>query len=55
VFRFCNPSPIGQDAANLIAAAPALLAALQRLVHPMADDDDLKTALDAIARATGAA
>jgi len=40
--------------ARLIAAAPCLLAALQRLVHPMADDDDLETALDAIARATGA-
>ena len=40
--------------ARLIAAAPDLLAALQRLVHPMADDDDLETALDAIARATGA-
>jgi hypothetical protein len=51
----CNPSPMGQDAARLIAAAPDLLAALQRLVHPMADDDDLETALDAIARATGAA
>jgi hypothetical protein len=50
----CNPSPMGQDAACLIAAAPCLLAALQRLVHPMADDDDLETALDAIARATGA-
>ena len=40
--------------ARLIAAAPDLLAALQRLVHPMADDTDLETALDAIARATGA-
>jgi hypothetical protein len=40
--------------ARLIAAAPDLLAALQRLVHPMADDDDLETALSVIARATGA-
>jgi len=40
--------------ARLIAAAPCLLAALQRLVHPMADDDDLETALEVIARATGA-
>jgi len=51
----CNPSPMGQSAAYLIAAAPALLAALQRLVHPMADDNDLENALDVIARATGAA
>jgi len=38
---------------NLIAAAPDLLAALQRLVHPMADDTDLEHALEVIARATG--
>ena len=50
----CNPSPMGQDAARVIAAAPCLLAALQRLVHPMADDDDLENALEVIARATGA-
>ena len=40
---------------NLIAAAPDLLAALRRLVHPMADDTDLENALDVITRATGAA
>jgi hypothetical protein len=39
--------------ARLIAAAPAMLRALLRLVHPMADDDDLSHALDVIARATG--
>ena len=50
----CNPSPMGQDAAYLIAAAPAMLAALQRLTHPAADDTDLAHALDVIARATGA-
>lgn len=33
--------------------APALLKALQRLTHPMADDEDLAHALDVIARATG--
>lgn len=38
---------------RLIAAAPALLKALQRLTHPMADDEDLSHALDVIARATG--
>lgn len=41
--------------ARLIAAAPDLLAALQRLVHPMADDTDVENARDVIARATGAA
>ena len=40
--------------ARLIAAAPCLLAALQRLTHPAADDTDLAHALDVIARATGA-
>ena len=40
--------------ARLIAAAPCLLAALQRLAHPMAEDDDLENALEVLARATGA-
>lgn len=39
--------------ARLIAAAPAMLKALQRLTHPMADDEDLRDALAVIARATG--
>lgn len=38
---------------DLIAAAPDLLRALQRLVHPMADDFDVEFAEDVIARATG--
>ena len=41
------------DDPRLIAQAPAMLKALQRLTHPMADDDDLRDALDVIARATG--
>ena len=41
--------------ARIAASAPDLLAALQRLVHPAADDTDLENALDVIARATGAA
>lgn len=35
-------------------AAPAMLGALQRLAHPMADDTDLDHALRVIAIATGA-
>jgi hypothetical protein len=50
----CNPSPMGQEAAYLIAAAPMMLDALRRLVHPAADDTDLENARDVIARATGA-
>jgi hypothetical protein len=42
------------QAARLIAAAPQLLSALQRLTHPAADDDDLAYALDVIRVATGA-
>ena len=40
--------------ALLIAAAPQMLRALQRLTHPAADDDDLAYALDVIRAATGA-
>lgn len=40
-------------AAHLIAAAPDLLAALERLAHPMADDDDLDYAREVIAKAKG--
>lgn len=39
--------------ARLIAAAPSMLRALQRLTHPAADDDDLAYALDVIRAATG--
>ena len=39
--------------ARLIAAAPDLLLALERLVHPMADDEDLSYARDCIANARG--
>jgi hypothetical protein len=40
--------------ALLIAAAPAMLRALQRLAHPAADDDDLAYAQSVIRAATGA-
>lgn len=39
--------------ARLIAASPDLLLALERLVHPMADDEDLSYARDCIANARG--
>ena len=39
----------------LIAAAPDLLKALQRITHPSADDDDLQNALQVIAQAPGKA
>jgi hypothetical protein len=32
-FTVCDPSPMGQDKAHLIAAAPALLAALEALLE----------------------
>lgn len=38
---------------RLIAAAPDMLAALERLTHPMADDGDLTFARAVIARALG--
>ena len=39
--------------ARLIASAPDLLAALERLAHPMADDEDLDYARAIIAKAKG--
>ena len=41
--------------ARLISAAPDMLKALQRITHPMADDDDVAFALDLIRRVTGEA
>ena len=42
-------------AAHLISLAPDLLAALERLAHPMADDEDLEHARELIAKAKGGA
>lgn len=39
--------------AQLIASAPDLLSALERLAHPMADDDDLDYAREIIRKAKG--
>ena len=52
-----NPAFVAGDIlpedARLIASAPDLLSALQRLAHPMADDEDLNYALAIIAKAKG--
>jgi hypothetical protein len=39
--------------ARLIASAPEMLLALERLAHPMADDDDLDYAREVIKKAKG--
>jgi hypothetical protein len=39
--------------AHLIASAPAMLSALERLAHPMADDDDLDFARAITRKAKG--
>jgi hypothetical protein len=43
----------GKPNAILIESAPDLLSALERLAHPMADDDDLDYAREVIAKAKG--
>lgn len=45
--------PDWESNARLIASAPDLLAALERLTHPMADDEDLDYARETIAKAKG--
>lgn len=45
----------GELNGDVIAAAPELLAALERLAHPMADDGDLDYAKEIIAKAKGGA
>jgi hypothetical protein len=42
-----------QANATLISCAPELLDALERLAHPMADDEDLDYAREIIAKAKG--
>ena len=52
-----NPAFVAGDIlpedARLIASAPDLLSALERLAHPMADDDDLDYAREVIRKAKG--
>jgi hypothetical protein len=52
-----NPAFVAGDIlpedARLIASAPDLLSALERLAHPMADDDDLDYAREVIRKARG--
>ena len=51
---FIRQSIVHDEAnARLIAAAPDLLLALERLAHPMADDEDLDYARGIIAKAKG--
>jgi hypothetical protein len=47
------PTPEMEADARLISAAPQMLLALERLAHPMADDDDLDYAREVIAKAKG--
>ena len=47
------PTPEMEADARLIASAPDLLRALERLAHPMADDEDLDYARAVIAKAKG--
>ena len=42
-----------QQTINLISLAPQMLLALQRLAHPMADDEDLDYAREIIRKAKG--
>lgn len=53
----CNPSPMGEDGARLIAAAPELLACLLDVLDADGDLDamDFKRYRAAIERATGGA
>jgi hypothetical protein len=48
-----TPESERQANADLIASAPDLLSALERLAHPMADDEDLDYAREIIAKAKG--
>jgi hypothetical protein len=48
-----TPEPEKLANARLISCAPQMLLAIERLIHPMADDDDLDYARAIIAKAKG--
>ena len=50
-----TPEPEKLANARLISCAPQMLSALERLSHPMADDEDLDYAREVIAKAKGLA
>ena len=52
-FRAFQDRKTNSSNAILISSAPDLLAALERLAHPMADDEDLDYAREVIAKAKG--
>lgn len=49
----CQMRDVDPAVAHLISAAPDLLRALRALVHPMASEQDLDAASEAIAKAEG--
>ena len=53
VFQVSTGTIPDNSDAHLISSAPELLAALERLAHPMADDEDLDYARAVIAKAKG--
>ena len=53
IATICDDATHWKTNARLIASAPELLSALERLVHPMADDEDLTYALKIISKAKG--
>jgi len=53
IATICDDATHWKSNARLIASAPDLLSALERLVHPMADDDDLDYAREVIRKARG--
>jgi hypothetical protein len=48
-----TPEPEKMANARLISLAPQMLLALERLTHPMADDEDLDYAREVIEKAKG--
>lgn len=53
VFQISTGTIPDNSDARLISSAPEILAALERLAHPMADDEDLDHARAIISKAKG--